>query len=165
MRWERADLCRSFFTPICCLMIISTMPAFAWQDALTATLVFLIFSLLVSLLAEPRRQQAMAILVAGASGVYFNGGLSIWEYAFAGVVLLVAYGGLRSYAWLGVGWLLHTSWDVLHHFHGTPIIALVPLSSAQCALCDALIAGWFFGGAPSVYAVAARLWKQPASQH
>jgi hypothetical protein len=165
MQWEQTDLCRSFFTPICCLMIISTMPEFTWQDALTATLVFLIFSLLVSLLAEPRRQQAMAILVAGASGVYFNGGLGTWEYVFAGVVLLVAYGGLRSYAWLGVGWLLHTGWDVLHHFYGTPIIALVPLSSAQCALCDALIAGWFFGGALSVYAVAARLWKRPASQH
>ena len=107
----------------------------------------------------------MAILVAGASGVYFNGGLGAWEYAFAGVILLVAYGGLRSYAWLGVGWLLHTSWDVLHHLYGTPIIVLVPLSSAQCALCDVLIAGWFFGGAPSTYAVAARLWKRPAPQH
>nr|GFC70465.1 hypothetical protein [Tanacetum cinerariifolium] len=49
--------------------------------------------------------EAMAILVAGASGVYFNGGLGTWEYAFASVVLLVAYGGLNSYAWLGVGWL------------------------------------------------------------
>lgn len=146
-------------------MLTSPVPAFAWQDALTAILIFIIFSLLVSLLAEPRRQQAMAILVAGASGVYFNGGLGNWEYTFAGVVLLVAYGGLRSYAWLGVGWLLHTSWDVLHHFYGSPIIARVPLSSAQCALCDALIAGWFFSGAPSVYALAARLWKQPAPQH
>jgi hypothetical protein len=145
-------------------MLISTAPAFAWQDALTATLVFLVFSLLASLLAEPRRQQAMAILVAGASGVYFNSGLGTWEYAFAGVVVLVAYGGLHSYAWLGVGWLLHTGWDVLHHFYGTPIIALVPLSSAQCALCDALIAGWFFGGAPSVFALAARLLNRPAPQ-
>jgi hypothetical protein len=146
-------------------MLISTAPSFAWQDALTATLVFLLFSLLVSLLAEPNRQHAMAILVAGASGVYFNGGLGTWEYAFASVVLLVAYGGLRSYTWLGMGWLLHTGWDMLHHFYGTPIIALVPLSSAQCALCDALIAGWFLGGAPSVYAVTARLWKRLAPQH
>lgn len=126
-------------------------PPFAWPDALAACIVFGLFCLLASLLRAPRRQQAMAVLVAGASGVYFNGGLGLWEYAFSGALLLCAYGGLRAYWPLGVGWLLHSGWDVLHHLYGTPIIPRVPLSSAQCALCDALIAGWLFAGAPCIY--------------
>lgn len=45
----------------------------------------------------------MAIFVAGAGGAYLNGGLGVWEFPFAALMLYVAYRGLRSYAFIGVG--------------------------------------------------------------
>jgi hypothetical protein len=45
------------------------------------------------------------------------------EYA---VVTACAYQGLRSYAFIGAGWILHKGWGVLHHLHGPPIIGAVP---------------------------------------
>ena len=108
--------------------------------------------LLFSLLKEPARQQFMAIFVAGAGGAYLNGGLGAWEFAFATLMLYVGYRGLRSYTFIGLGWLLHTGWDAVHHFYGTPIVPFVPTSSGQCAICDVLLAVWFFYQAPSAYA-------------
>lgn len=145
-------------------MVAHSVPPFTLPDALATVLVFLVFAALASLLAEPKRQQLMAILVAGASGVYFNGGLGLWEYPLAVAMLVCAYRGLVSYPLLGVGWLIHTVSDTLHHFYGTPIIALVPMSSAQCAVTDAFIAAWFFAGAPSVYGLGRKLLGQPAAR-
>jgi hypothetical protein len=39
----------------------------------------------------------------------------------------------------------------MHHFYGHPIVPFAPLSSAGCAITDALIAIWFFADAPSVF--------------
>ena len=75
----------------------------------------------------------------------------MWEFAFLAVVTYCAYRGLRSYGFIGVGWLLHTGWDVLHHLYGNPIVPFVPDSSLGCAICDPVIALWCFAGAPSVY--------------
>ncbi|MEQ1570617.1 MAG: DUF6010 family protein [Myxococcota bacterium] len=79
-----------------------------------------------SLLAEPTRQQ------------------------FTAVVTLCALWGLRSYRWIGVAWLLHVGWDLVHHVVHEPIVAVDPLSSWGCAICDSVLAAWFFAGAPSV---------------
>lgn len=67
------------------------------------------------------------------------------------MVTYCAYRGLRSYGFIGIGWLLHTGWDVLHHLYGNPIVPFVPDSSFGCAICDPVITLWCFAGAPSVY--------------
>ena len=89
-------------------------------------------------------------MIAGAGAAYLNGGFGIWEFAFTAVVTFCAYHGLRSYPFIGIGWLLHTGWDVLHHLYGNPIIPFVPTSSFGCAICDPVIAVWCFAGGPSV---------------
>ena len=110
----------------------------------------ILYTLLASRFSEPNRQNFNAIMIAGAGAAYLNGGLGVWEFAFAAVVTMLAYHGLRSYRWIGFGWLLHTLWDVTHHLFGTPIVPFVPGSSAGCAICDVVIALWCFAGAPSL---------------
>ena len=119
------------------------------------------FVFLMSLVREPARQQLNAIIVAGAGAAYLNGGLGFWEYPFVPVATAAAYLGLRSYSWIGIAWLLHTAWDIVHHLYGNPIWPWMPLSSLACATLDTLIAVWFLAGAPSVYALA-RGRQQPA---
>jgi hypothetical protein len=70
---------------------------------------------------------------------------------FCAVVTFCAYKGLQSYRFIGIGWLLHSAWDVLHHLYGNPIVPFAPASSAGCAITDAIIAMWFFADAPSVF--------------
>ena len=114
-------------------------------------LVGLVYVALASLLPEPARQGVNALMVAGAGAAYISGGgLGLWELAFTTVVTVCAYRGLTNYTWLGVGWLLHTVWDVVHHLRGTPIIPELAHSSFGCAVCDPVIAVWLFLGAPSV---------------
>jgi hypothetical protein len=123
---------------------------FGMQDGAAAVVVAIAFIFLVSLLEEPTRQKFMAIFVAGAGSAYLNGGLGGWEFLFTGVATYVAYRGLESYRFIGAAWILHTVWDVVHHLYGSPIVFFMPTSSAQCAITDALIAVWFFAGAPRV---------------
>ena len=63
----------------------------------------------------------------------------------------LAYRGLDSYRFIGLGWLMHTGCDTVHHLYGNPIIPMMRMSSAQCAVCDSLLALWFFAGAPAGY--------------
>ena len=133
-----------------------------WMGFLGPALNAFAFVLVMSLVREPARQQLNAILVAGAGAAYLNGGLGLWEYPFVPVATAAAYLGLRSYPWIGVAWLLHTGWDVVHHLFGNPIWPWMPLSSLGCATLDALIAVWFLAGAPSVYALIARRGQAPA---
>jgi hypothetical protein len=108
-----------------------------------------VFIALMSLVPEPMRRQFMVLGVAGAGAAYLSGGgMGIWEFAFTGVMCFCAYQGFRSYRFLGIGWLLHTGWDVLHHLSGHPIIPFLPTSSFGCAICDVVIALWCFADAP-----------------
>ena len=132
-------------------MFTAHPPVFLVADALPAAAIAGVLILLFSLIKEPARHNFMAIFVAGAGGAYLNGGLGPWEFPFATLMLYVAYRGLKSYAFIGIGWLLHTSWDVVHHFYGTPIVPFAPKSSAGCAVCDTLLALWFFYQAPSAF--------------
>jgi len=112
------------------------------------------FILLCSLIAEPNRRNFMAIIVAGAGSTYLSGGgFGRWELAFVPVMAICAYKGLRSYRFIGIGWLLHTAWDILHHLYGNAILPFDPTSSLGCAICDPVLAAWFFAGAPSVFDV------------
>ena len=52
---------------------------------------------------------------------------------------------------LAFGWLLHTGWDLLHHLYGNAIVPFDTSSSAGCAVCDSILAIWFFLGAPNVF--------------
>jgi hypothetical protein len=115
------------------------------------------FVVIMSRVPEPARRHYNAIVVAGASGVYLSGGLGLWELLYAAVAGgVVAYLGLRSHRYIGLAWLLHAGWDVVHHFNGHPIWPFMPTSSFGCMVFDALIAIWFLAGAPSVPAGAAR---------
>jgi hypothetical protein len=106
---------------------------------------------LCSLFKEPNRRNFSALMIAGAGAAYLNGGLLGWEFAFCTVMTGVAYWGLKDYRLIGIGWLLHTAWDTVHHLYGTPIVPFVPLSSFGCAICDPALALWYFRGAPSVF--------------
>jgi hypothetical protein len=112
----------------------------------------LVYIALASLFPEPTRQKVNAVVLAGAGAVYISGGsLGLGELAFTAVVTVCAFRGLADYRWLGVGWLLHTAWDVVHHVRGAPIIPELAHSSYGCAICDPVIAIWLFLGAPSVW--------------
>jgi hypothetical protein len=108
-----------------------------------------VFVLIMSRVREPARQTINAMIVAGASGVYLSGGgFGVWELLFPVIALPVAYRGLRSYPFIGIAWLMHSGWDVLHHLWGSPIWPFMPTSSFGCMIFDALIAVWFIAGAP-----------------
>src|ERR1700691_4474422 len=90
----------------------------------------LVFILLVSLIREPARQKWMAVLIAGAGAAYLSGGgFGLWERAFCAVLAACAYNGLRSYHFIGIAWLLHAGWDILHHLYGNPLLPFDPTSS------------------------------------
>ncbi|GAA0903641.1 DUF6010 family protein [Streptomyces thermoalcalitolerans] len=111
----------------------------------------LLYALVMSLPREPHRRRLNAIMIAGAGAAYLSGGgLGGWEFAFTAVVTYVAYRGLESWNFIGVGWLLHTAWDVVHHLEGSPIIPFLGDSSLGCAICDPVIALWCFLGGPSL---------------
>jgi hypothetical protein len=113
--------------------------------------VAIIFIAAVSLFKEPNRRNFMAVMIAGAGAAYLNGGLGKWEFVFTAVITYCAYKGLRSYGFIGIGWILHAAWDVVHHLYGTPIVPFAAMSSFGCAICDPVIAVWCFSGAPSIY--------------
>ncbi len=122
----------------------------------------LVYISLASLFSEPNRRNFNAIMIAGAGAAYLNGGFGVWEFAFLTVVTFCAYKGLRSYRFIGAGWLLHTGWDVLHHLYGNDIVPFAEGSSFGCAICDPVIALWCFAGAPSVYGLLRRKTRRAA---
>jgi hypothetical protein len=120
-------------------------------DVVAPLVVGVVYVVLASLVPEPARQRFNAVVLAGAGAAYLSsGGVGLWELAFTAAVTACAFLGLRSYPWLGVGWLLHTGWDVVHHQLGAEILPTLPGSSFGCAICDPVIALWLILGAPSV---------------
>jgi hypothetical protein len=108
-----------------------------------------VFVAVMSRVREPIRHNLNALLIAGSTLAYLSGGFGVWELAYPLAVTPIAYAALRSYRWVGVGWLLHAGWDILHHLYGQPIWPFVPTSSFGCLLFDSAIAVWFLAGAPS----------------
>jgi thiamine transporter ThiT len=132
-------------------MPIQSRPEITIIQLIAPLVVALIFITLCSLFREPNRQNFSALLIAGAGAAYLNGGLLGWEFAFCNVMTGVAYFGLKDYRFIGIGWLLHTAWDTVHHLYGTPIVPFVPLSSFGCMICDPVLALWYFRSAPSIF--------------
>lgn len=110
-----------------------------------------VFVLVMSALREPMRHRLNVLLVAGASGVYISGGLGTIELLFSAIVLFVVYRGFTSYRFIGIAWLLHASWDLVHHLYAHPIWPFMPTSSFGCLLFDSAIAIWFLAGAPTIW--------------
>ncbi len=122
------------------------------MEIVAAVLVGVVYVCLNSLIrSDQTRRRFNAVMVGGAGAAYLSGGgLGIWEFVFTGVVTYVAYRGLESWTFIGIGWLLHTAWDVVHHVRGEPIIPFADHSSLGCAVCDPVIAVWCLAGGPAV---------------
>jgi hypothetical protein len=126
-------------------------------DYLAPAVAAVVFVALMSLLKEPLRLKLNAVLVVGAAGLYVSGGgFGPWEMIYPVIVTPVAYFALGSYRFIGVGWLMHAGWDLLHHAYGNPLWPFMPSSSFGCLIFDSLIAIWFLAGAPSLRALVAR---------
>ena len=126
--------------------------------------VALAFVALTSVVKEPARQKLMAIIVAGAGGAYLSAfAMRYWEFAFVIAATVCAYRGLASYKFIGIAWLLHAAWDVVHHLAGAPLLPFSATSSLGCAICDPVIALWCFAGAPPPTEILRRLTASPAS--
>ncbi len=132
------------------------VPAVHAPDVIGAVVGPLLFILLVTRVAEPARRRFNALFVAGAATAYLSGGLGPVELLLPVVVTVCAYKGLTSYRFIGMAWLAHAGWDVLHHLHGNPILPFMPASSFGCAVCDSILAAWCLAGAPSPWAVPRR---------
>jgi hypothetical protein len=125
-------------------------PSLQTMDFVGPAVGAVLFVLLMSQVKEPARRTFNAIFVAGAGGVYLSGGLGPWELLYPAVTAPIAHLGLRSHRFIGLAWLMHAAWDVVHHLWGNPIWPWMPTSSFGCMLFDALIAIWFLADAPTV---------------
>lgn len=124
-------------------------------------LIGLLYAAVNSFVPERHRRPFNAVMVAGAGAAYLSGGaFGPFELAFTAVTTVVAFRGLSSWRWIGVGWLLHTAWDVAHHVRGEPLLPFAHDSSFGCAICDPVIALWCFAGGPSVADFARRLQRR-----
>lgn len=128
--------------------------AFSFLHIVSALGVAVVWIAAFSLLREPMRHKLSAIMIAGAGAAYLSGGLGPWELVACTVFTGVAYKGLDDYRFIGLGWVLHTCWDLVHHFYGHPIIPFARDSSAGCAICDLLLAAWYSLGARSIFSFA-----------
>jgi hypothetical protein len=122
----------------------------AVMDYVGPALGALLFVAVMSLVAEPTRRTLNAVILAGASGVYLSGGFGPWELIYPVIGAAIGLRALRSYRWIGVGWLIHAGWDIAHHLWGNPIWPFMPSSAFGCMMFDSLIAPWFLAGAPSL---------------
>jgi len=114
-------------------------------------LIGLAYVCLMSLIREPHRRRLNALMIAGAGAAYLSGGgFGPWELAFTVVVTYCAYRGLDSWTFIGIGWLVHTAWDVLHHLNGHSLLPFADGSALGCAICDPVIAVWCLAGGFSV---------------
>jgi hypothetical protein len=130
-------------------------PPLQLTDYVIPAVAALAFAAGMSLLKEPTRRTFNAILAAGAAGVYLSGGFGPWELLYLPAAGAIAFLGLRSHRYIGLAWLMHAAWDVVHHLYGNPIWPFMPTSSFGCLIFDTLIAIWFLAGAPSLIARAA----------
>src|SRR5437899_8584501 len=121
----------------------------AVMDYVGPALGALLFVAAMSLVAEPTRRTLNAIILAGASGVYLSGGFGLWELTYPVIGAAIAFRGLRSYRFIGVGWLIHAGWDIAHHLWGNPIWPFMPSAALGCMILHSLIASWLLAGAPA----------------
>src|ERR1700731_1984760 len=93
----------------------------AVMDYMGPALGALVFVVVMSLVVEPTRRTLNAIILAGASGVYLSGGFGLWELTYPVIGAAIGFRALRSYRWVGVGWLIYPGWDIGHQLGGHPV--------------------------------------------
>ncbi len=113
------------------------------MDFIGPALAALSFIFIMRKIPEPMRHKFNLVLVAGAGAAYLNGGLGFWEYPYVLFASVLAYKGWGSYKYIGIAWLCHTAWDLVHHFFADPIWPWLATSSIGCAVFDAVIGLWF----------------------
>ena len=89
-------------------MHFQARPEIHTMDLIGPVLVAVLYISACSFLREPNRRNFNAIMIAGAGAAYLNGGFGKWEFVFTAIVTYFAYKGLRSYNFIGIGWLLST---------------------------------------------------------
>jgi hypothetical protein len=144
---------------IALVMHVHPQPSISVAQCLAPMLVALVFIAACSRLREPHRRQFSALMIAGAGAAYLGGGLGPSELAFCALLTFMAYRGLGDYRYIAVAWLLHSCWDVVHDLYANPIIPFAASSSFGCAICDVVLAAWYFAAAPDL---AARLRRPVA---
>src|ERR1700680_3848719 len=110
-------------------MLISTQPALLAMDYFGPAIGAVIFVLVMSFIPERAGRKFNAIFVAGASGVYLNGGFGVWELLYPVLAIPIAYRGLQSHKYIGLDWLMPAAWDLPHHLWGHAIWPFMPTSS------------------------------------
>lgn len=123
--------------------MLQELPELEVMDFIGPAIGAVIFIILMNKTPEPRRHKFNAVFVAGAGAAYLNGGLGAWEYLYVIFATALAYKGLDSYKYIGIAWLAHTAWDIVHHIWATPIWPWMATSSIGCAVFDAIIGFWF----------------------
>jgi hypothetical protein len=132
-------------------------PLLHFVDTLGPVVGAVVFVAIMSLVKEPARRSFNAVFAAGATGVYLSGGLGPWELVFPAVTAPIVYLGLRSHRFIGLAWLMHAGWDLVHHRYGNPIWPFSPTSSFGCLIFDTLIAIWFLLGAKTAISFSRRV--------
>ena len=92
------------------------IPDFTLINFISSIALAPLFIILMSLVKEPTRQKLNAVIIGFAGGAYYSGGLGIAEYFFGMLLIFMAVKGLTNYNYIGIAWLFHTIWDVIHHF-------------------------------------------------
>ncbi len=123
-----------------------------------------LFVAVVGLLKEPTRQRAMAIMVGMAGGLFATPPFAEAGFLVGAVIAACGYFGLKSYPFIGLGWLLHAAWDTFRYSQDAGLVGQPPHASLGCAVFDPMIALWFFLGAPSVWRFARRGSFHPAAK-
>ena len=94
----------------------------------------------------------MQCMVAGAGAAYLGAGLGPWEFAYTAITTCITSGDFHcSYVFIGIAWLLHTGWDIVHHLyaeHGS--CRSWQTRWLGCAICNPVIALWCLVGTPSL---------------
>ena len=116
----------------------------------------ILFATLVGALKEPVRQNAMAIMVGMAGGLFATPPHAELGFVVGSLIAVCAYFGLRSYKFIAIGWMLHAAWDTFRYSQGAGLVGQPPHASLGCAVFDPMIAVWFFLGAPSPWRPARR---------
>jgi Family of unknown function (DUF6010) len=111
---------------------------------------------LFSLVREPSRRFISVALLASSASLYYDGKLGIWDKLFWLGIVGCAFVACRWYPGLAIGWLLHTTWDLLSFHAGQALSDNTLRINLHCAIFDPIIATWFVFGAPSVWELAKR---------
>jgi Family of unknown function (DUF6010) len=124
--------------------------------AVSTVLGALVYIGVFSRIPEPSRRRASIVLLASGASLYYDGALGGWDKLFWLVIMGFAFGAFRWYPSLAIGWLVHTTWDLLSFHAGQALEGNTLRINLHCAIFDPTIALWFAFGAPSIWTLLTR---------